>query len=302
MSFDRIFILGAGAIGSVYGALLSQQHEVTLIGNKMQTEAINSQGLLIVGDINETFQLKADTQIRNIPNKTLIVLTTKAYDTERSLKEIKNLLKNDTVILILQNGFGNESIARDIVGSKCRILRGVTTMAAELSKPGKVRYWKGETIIGQDKLAREMVKMFKACGLETRFSDSIDSNVWVKLVVNCVVNPLTAILRVADGAIIVDSLKMVRHEILEECTKVAEAEGITLPLDLMRRIDEQVAHYTNFSSMYQDIVKGKKTEIDFLNEKIVELGAKHHIPTPVNMTLTCFIKFLEGKNGISKHD
>jgi 2-dehydropantoate 2-reductase len=302
LPFDKIFILGAGAIGSVYGALLSRKNEVTLIGNKAHVKTINSQGLSIVGDINETFRLKADTKIHDIPNKTLVILTIKAYDTARALEGIRSLLKNDTVILILQNGFGNEGVVRDVVGSKYRILRGVTTMAAELSNLGEVKYWKGETIIGQDRVAREIVKMFKACKLETRFSDGIDSDVWIKLVVNCVVNPLTAILRVTDGAIVVDSLKAVRHEIVKECAKVAEAEGITLPADLMQRIDEQVAHYTNFSSMYQDIVKGKKTEIDFLNGKIVELGAKHHIPTPVNTTLVCFIKFLEGKNGISKHD
>ena len=95
---------------------------------------------------------------------------------------------------------------------------------------------------------------------------------------------------------------MVRHEILEECTKVAEAEGITLPLDLMRRIDEQVAHYTNFSSMYQDIAKGKRTEIDFLNGKILELGKEHCVQTPINETLVSLIKFLERENGIPRKD
>jgi len=300
--FDKIFILGAGAIGSVCGAFLSRGNNVTLIGNKAHVKAVNSRGLSITGDVNETFQLKADTEIRNMPKKTLVILTTKVHDTAETVEGIKSLLKKDTVLLILQNGLGNEEIVRNVIGDKYQILRGVTTMAAELSKSGEVRYWKGRTIIGQDRLAREIVRMFKACRLETRFSGRIDNDVWVKLVVNCVVNPLTAILRVADGAIIVDSLKTVRHEIVKECTQVAKAEGIILPADLMRRIDEQVAKYTNFSSMYQDIVKGKKTEIDFLNGKIVELGVKHHIPTPVNTTFLCFIKFLEGKNGISKHD
>jgi 2-dehydropantoate 2-reductase len=302
LHFDKTFILGAGAIGSVYGALLSSKHDVILVGNKTHAKAINSQGLSIVGSVNEDLQLKADTKIHNIPDRTLVILTTKSYDTARALRGIKSLLKNDTVILILQNGLGNEEVARSIIGNKYRILRGVTTMAAELSKPGEVRYWKGETIIGQDKFAREIVEMFKECKLETRFSDSIDSDVWIKLVVNCVVNPLTAILRVTDGAIVVNSLKTVRHEIVKECAKVAEAERMTLPADLEQRIDKQVVNYTNFSSMYQDIVKGKKTEIDFLNGKIVGLGAKHHISTPVNTTLVCFMKFLEGKNGISKQD
>jgi 2-dehydropantoate 2-reductase len=72
--------------------------------------------------------------------------------------------------------------------------------------------------------------------------------------------------------------------------------------DIAERMDNRVSSYTNFSSMYQDIIKGKKTEIDFLNGRIVDLGKKHRVPTPFNETLVSFIKFLEGKNGIPRRD
>jgi 2-dehydropantoate 2-reductase len=90
-----------------------------------------------------------------------------------------------------------------------------------------------------------------------------------------------------------ESLRALRYSIVGECAQVAKAEGIALPQDLVARIDKQVARYTNFSSMYQDIAKGNRTEIDFLNGKIVELGKKHRIETPVNETLVSLIKFLE---------
>jgi 2-dehydropantoate 2-reductase len=73
-----------------------------------------------------------------------------------------------------------------------------------------------------------------------------------------------------------------------------------VPKDLTAKIEKEILGYTNYSSMYQDIMKGKKTEIDFLNGKIVELGAKHSIPTPVNETLVHFIEFLEEKNELSR--
>lgn len=300
-SFNKIFVLGAGAIGSVYGALLSKWNDVTLIGNKAHIDAVNSKGLSISGDINKTFYLKADIKIREIPEKTLIILTTKAYDSAKAIKRIKKLLKKDTVILILQNGIGNEEIVKQAASGEVRILRGITTMAAEFFEPGKIRFWSGETILEQSKVAEKIAGIFNECTLKTRLSNDINKEAWNKLVVNCAINPLTALLRVRNYEIAVDSLKTVRYEIVRECVEVGKAEGITFP-DLQKSIDKEISNYTNFSSMCQDIMKGNRTEIDFLNGKIVELGRKHHIPTPVNETLVCLIKFLEETNGISRKD
>jgi len=302
MNFNKIFALGAGGIGSVYGALLSKKNDVTLIGNKAHIDAVNSKGLSISGDVNETFSLKADTEIHQIPEKTLITLTTKAYDSAKAIERIKKILKKDTVILILQNGLGNEEIVRRAAGDKAQILRGITTMAAEFFEPGEIRFWSGETIIEQSEVAEEISKIFNECMLKTRFSNDIDKEVWNKLVVNCVINPLTALFQVRNFEIAMDPLKTVRHAIVRECVQVGRAEGITFPADLGEKIDRELPDYTNFSSMCQDIMKGKRTEIDFLNGKIVELGRKHHILTPVNEALVCLIKFLEEKNGIPRKD
>jgi len=302
LTFNKVFILGAGAVGSSFGAALSRNHAVTLIGGKAHVEAVNSKGLSVSGDIDGTFHLKADTEIRSIPEKTLVILTTKVQDSARAIDGIKNLLRKDTVILILQNGIGNEEIVEHTAGKEVKILRGVLKVAAEFLEPGVVKFWSGRTIIGQGETAEEIVEMLNKCGLDAKPSENIDRDVWNKLVVNCVVNPLTAILRVTDGAIIVDSLKKTRIEVVRECIAVAEAEGVVLAADLAERIDRTVAGYKNFSSMYQDITKRKKTEIDYLNGKIATLGKKHGIPTPVNETLAGLIRFLEGNNGVSGKD
>jgi 2-dehydropantoate 2-reductase len=302
LTFNKVFILGAGAVGSSFGAALSRNHDVTLIGGKAHVEAVNSKGLSVSGDIDGTFHLKADTEIRSIPEKTLVILTTKVQDSARAIDGIKNLLRKDTVILILQNGIGNEEIVEHTAGKEVKILRGVLKVAAEFLEPGVVKFWSGRTIIGQGETAEEIVEMLSKCGLDAKLSENIDRDVWNKLVVNCVVNPLTAILRVTDGAIIVDSLKKTRIEVVRECIAVAEAEGVVLAADLAERIDRTVAGYKNFSSMYQDITKRKKTEIDYLNGKIATLGKKHGIPTPVNETLAGLIRFLEGNNGVSGKD
>jgi 2-dehydropantoate 2-reductase len=300
--FDKIFILGAGAIGSVLGALLSKTNDVTIIGNKAHVKAANSTGLSILGDLNETFRVRADTQIREIPQRTLIFLTTKTYDSEEAISGVSRLLREDTVILVLQNGLGNEEIVKRTVGGRAKVLRGITTMAAEFFKLGEVRYWKGEIMIEHDVVAEKVAEVLNANNLKCSLVEDIKDEIWGKVVVNSVVNPLTAIFRVRNREIGTESLATVRHQIVRECVQVGKTEGITFPKDLEQEIDREILSYTNFSSMCQDLMKGKKTEIDSLNGKIVELGRKHNVPTPVNEMLVHFIKFLEEKNELPREN
>ena len=300
--FNRIFILGAGAIGSVVGALLSKENEVTLIGDKAHVDAVNSNGLSVLGDVNQTFHLRADTQIREIPQKTLIFLTTKAYDSERAMRGISNLLKEDTAVLVLQNGLGNEDMVKRVVNGRIKVLRGITTMAGEFFKAGEVRHWKGEIFIEEGTSSVDVAGLLNGCGLKATVCKDIENKIWCKAVVNSVVNPLTAIFRVRNREIGTQTLAPVRRHITTECVNVGNAEGITFPTDLGTWIEKEIAGYTNFSSMYQDLTKGKKTEIDFLNGKIVELGGKHNISTPVNEAITSFIKFLEENNEFSRRN
>jgi 2-dehydropantoate 2-reductase len=300
VSFDKIFVLGAGGIGSICGALLSKKNNVTLIGNKTHVKAVNLRGLRVSGDIIENFRLNADTKIHEIPKKTLIILATKAHDSERAVRGIKRLLQKDIVILVLQNGLGNTEVVRKVVGGKTTILRGITTMATEFLKPGRIRFWNGETIIERNDIAEKVAKTFNACKLKTRLSSRMNSEIWNKLVTNCVINPITALLQVRNQEIAADTIRPVIHEVIKECVQVGKAEGITFQHDIEEKIRKEIKNYANLSSMCQDIIKGKKTEIDFLNGRIVELGKKNSIPTPVNETLVSLIKFMEEKNGLSR--
>jgi 2-dehydropantoate 2-reductase len=300
--FNKIFILGAGAIGSVLGGLLSEKNDVTLIGNRAHVDAVNSNGLSVSGDVVASFHVHADTKIRQVPEKTLIFLTTKAYDSERAIREVRSLLRNDTLILVLQNGLGNEEIVRRVAGAKAKVLRGITTMAAEFFKPGEVEYWKGETAIAHDAPADKVAQTLNASMLKTTLSENIKHEIWSKVVVNSVVNPLTAIFRVRNREIGTQPLANVRHHIVRECIQVGKAEGIAFPRGLEKKINREILVHANFSSMCQDIFKRKKTEIDFLNGRIVELGRKHGVLTPVNEALVDFIKFLEESNGLPRKD
>jgi len=174
-------------------------------------------------------------------------------------------------------------------------VRGLTMMGAEFFEAGAVTLWEGPTVIEGTEAGGKIKTLFEESGLEARIASDIRMDEWVKFTTNCVVNTLTAILRVRDNEIGTPLLSEIRHGIVQECSLVAEAEGIHLGDGLEGQIDRKIKGYTNYSSMYQDIAKGKGTEIDFLNGKVVELGRKHSIRTPSNEALADLIKFLEAK-------
>jgi 2-dehydropantoate 2-reductase len=296
---EKVIVLGAGAIGSYYGALLSKKSDVLLIGRRPHIEAINSEGLVLSGDVEETFKVKATEEVEEVPSGSLILLTTKAYDSEEAISPLKGRLGSDVVIVVLQNGLGNEEIVKSIVGGEAEVVRGLATSGVEFTEPGKIFVrLVGETVLGEGGTGRRIAKLFNECGLKTRLSEDMPFEVWSKLTMNCVINPLSAILRVPDKEIAADSLRGLRRRIVEECVAVGKARGVELDMSILENLERVIPTYENFSSMCQDIMKGKRTEIDFLNGKVVEIGRRQGIPTPVNEVITSLIKFLEVKRWI----
>jgi 2-dehydropantoate 2-reductase len=291
MTINHVVVLGAGAIGSTYGALLSRVSDVTLVGSKEHVKHIQRFGLELTGEASNNYSLRAIAKINQLLPNTLILLTTKIPQVTTALTDVRPFLRSDSIILALQNGLDIENEILDVVGTG-EIIRGITNIAAEFLVPGRVRYWIGETILSNSKSSKEIVQMFTSAGLSTHVSENIHEDIWNKLILNCVTNPLTALLRVSNNQILNPQLEWIRHELIFECVEIARAVGIEItlkPLD----IDRKITKYYNLSSMCQDILKKKKTEIDYLNGKIVSLGKKYGIPTPINQTLTDLVKFLE---------
>lgn len=293
MKFTEIIVLGSGVIGSCYGALLSTRNKVTMIDKPKIVRKINNQGIKIITDRQKKFKPIAQTNLTKIPAKALILLTTKAHQTKFALRKIKDLFQADTVVLILQNGLGNEAIVKKIVGERGEVIRGIVNSGAWEQKPSSFKLILHETVLEPTKTSKTIAQVFNQSGIPTRISQKFNEELWQKLVLNCVVNPLTAILRVRNYQIGIPILSNLRHQIVEECHKVANAERIILPVDLAKKLDRLIQGYTNFSSMYQDVINRRKTEIDFLNGKIVELAKKHNISVPINEVLTTIIKFFE---------
>ena len=287
----NIIVLGAGAIGSLYGAKLSKLNDVTLVARQKHINKINNDGLKIVGIEENVYKLKATAKIENIENNTLILLTTKVHDNKKAIDTIKDLIKKDTIILCMQNGLYSENIVKDIVGDRCLVLRGITNVGATFLEPGKVQFSNlSSTKIENSDISEELAENFDKCGLKCSVSENIKQDIWKKLILNCVLNPVSAILRVENGKIADERLNTLKKSIVDECLKVAEKDDVRFDIDFVKIINDAIKDSRNLSSMHQDVLKGKKTEIDYLNGAVVELGKKYGIKCPVNEALVVIVK------------
>jgi 2-dehydropantoate 2-reductase len=162
----KIIVLGAGAIGSLYGAKLAAANDVILIGRKEHVEAINAHGLRIEGRDAGTVHLHAATQVEEIAPDTLVILTTKVSDSAAALTPIAPLLRDDTTILCLQNGLGSEEIARQAAGPRAVVLRGITQFGAIFEEPGVIRFMIARhTLIEQHERSSRLTEVLTAAGL-----------------------------------------------------------------------------------------------------------------------------------------
>ena len=292
----QIIVLGAGAIGSLYGAKLAAANDVILIGRPDHAAAINSRGLRMEGLESEVVRIRAAAAVTQINANALILLTTKVAATAAALQPIVPLIRDDTTILCLQNGLGSEEIVRTALRGHGVVLRGITQFGAIFETPGAIKYMAaGYTVIEQHPRSDGIADALTAAGLHCRISPNIVAEVWHKTVFNCVVNPITAMLGCEVGGIAQPGLDRLKQLVIDECVAVAVTQGITFDVDFMREINETFAPSRNIASMQQDLLRGRPTEIDYMNGAVAASGAEHGVPCPVNRALTAIIKAMEAQ-------
>ncbi len=290
----QVIVLGAGAMGSLFGAKLAAQNDVTLVGRPAHVAAINTEGLRLEGLEPQVVKLRAATQLESIKADALILLTTKVPDTAVAIAPMAALVRADTTILSLQNGLDSEQVARRALRGRGVVLRGIMQVGAIFESPGVIRYTvAGVTRIQEHERSAHIAEIFNAAGLECHISPDITRDVWRKLTFNCVVNPITAILGCEVGGIVDPRLDPLKRAVVDECTAVAAAEGVTFALDPLTEINRVYAGSHNIVSMLQDLRRGRRTEIDYLNGAVAGRAAKHDLLAPANAGLTSLIKALE---------
>lgn len=305
----RITIIGPGAMGCLLGAFLSKaKEEVWLLDkNPQRCQKIKEQGIKIEGvSGNWQAEVNTATEAKEIGPQDLIIIAVKSYDTKDALKNIKPLLNENTLTLTLQNGLGNIEIISEVVGQE-RALGGITNQGATLLDRGFVRHaGKGETVIGRidgriPVELRGIREVFNKAGIETRITKDIKALLWSKLVINVGINALTAITHLNNGRLTeFETTRKILEDAVNEAIKVAKKKRIKLiyddPLSKVEAVCEATAQ--NVSSMLQDVLKRRRTEIDFINGVIVRQAQPLGIPTPVNAVLTNLVKAIESSYGL----
>ncbi|MDF3001235.1 MAG: panE, partial [Bacillota bacterium] len=221
--------------------------------------------------------------------------------TSMAVKSNKAVFGPQTIALTLQNGLGNIDLIRAEIGEQ-NVIAGTTAHGATMLGPGAMRHaGSGKTIIGeldgkQTERIQRIAALFTEAGLETDISDNVLGLVWDKLMVNVGINALTGITKLHNGELLDHpEIEALLEAAVSEAYAVAEAKGICLsfqdPVGHTKDVCKATA--ANKSSMLQDILNHKTTEIDMINGAIVREGASAGIPTPVNHVLTNLIRFMQ---------
>jgi len=291
---EPVIVLGAGAIGSVYAVKLSARHRVTVVARREHVDAIRSEGLRLVGRETLTSFVDAVTDIETIAPNTIILLTTKVNASEAALRPIADLVRDDTVIVCVQNGLDSEGIARRAVGGRCLVLRAITQFGAIFQSPGLVNFTaSGYTLIEDGAPSAAIAGILTAAGLEGRVCADIKTEIWRKLIFNCVINPITAITGTDVGGIADARLDPLKRLVIEECLAVARSQGVDFGIDFLSTITDVFSASRTIASMRQDLMRGRPTEIDHMNGAVASLGRQAGIECPVNAALAAIIKAMD---------
>ncbi|MGC4191347.1 MAG: 2-dehydropantoate 2-reductase [Thermomicrobiales bacterium] len=317
----RITIVGAGAMGSLVAARLTQAmaspaqtdapddaiERVLLYGRpSAHLDAIRAHGLRLVelDGSERTVSIETTSEPADVKGSDVVIVLVKAWASAEIGETLRPYLTRDSIVLTLQNGLGNASALRSSLldrGVRPHVWLGVTTQAAIRPEPGVlVHTGTGITAIGRrttmNDRVRALASLLDVPNWRTVAVDDIHRWVWRKLAVNCAINPLTALSGLPNAAIATDpGLREAANRLAAEVVAVANAERIALELgDVTSAIEDvAAATATNHSSMLVDLQSGQRTEIDAINGAVVSEGRRLGVPTPANDLMAALIRARE---------
>ena len=298
----KICIVGCGAIGSLFAAHLAQLEDVEVWAfdlDRRHVDAINAKGLRLSGESSVLSYPRASSNPGDIPPCEFGIVATKSMHTRAAIENSAGIFKQGAVLTV-QNGVGNEEIIAEFVP---RVMRGTTFPAGHMVEPGHVAQdTGGKTWIGpfEAKPASQeeietLASLLTESGMETLAMEDARGAQWTKLIFNSATNPIGALTGLPHGvACDQPMLRKVISGLVAEGVAVAGALGITLDSDPDELVDHarEVA-YLHKSSMLQDVLAKRATEVAAINGGIVKFGQEKGVPTPLNEAIWALINGLE---------
>ncbi|WP_369602208.1 2-dehydropantoate 2-reductase [Hahella sp. SMD15-11] len=289
----HILIAGLGAMGGLWAARLAAAHTLSVLTPASDREIRDGHIHLTLHELSGTTRtvtlpLRHDRESR--PD--VVLLTCKTWQTHDVLAQLAPILSENVPLVILQNGMGTQD---RLSGLSRPVLAASTTEAAWREERRTLHHAAtGTTLIGGlnaagDACLDTVCGWLSASGLDIRPTEAIRTVLWDKLCVNCGINPFTALLRVRNGEILDSDLYRQSIEPLtRELALARQLAGTPLSADEIRTRIESVARRTagNRSSMLQDVLAGRPTEIDAMNGFVAQFLESRNQNAPVNRLLT----------------
>lgn len=283
-------ILGLGAIGGLFACRM-QAAGMPVAACPSPSHADDSPITLTLEEhgAQTTFVIPVQT---NSPIARLL-LTTKAQQSEAALRQIEHRLQKDAVIVVLQNGLGVQDWLQ-AHWPHLQIVAGTTTEGVNRPTPQHLRHagygttWVGPWRDSDEKAAKEVASCWQAMSLQLTYDPTIATRLWEKLVMNCAINPLTALLDCRNGALADHAeTQHLMHAVVKEVGALMRACGQPADVEQLYQKVLQVSRSTgaNISSMLADQRAGRTTEIDYINGYVVRASHTHGIAAPVNQWL-----------------
>jgi 2-dehydropantoate 2-reductase len=297
----RIGIIGAGALGTLFGYRLARDNDVSLLEIRPEVvAAVRSGGLRLAGEASPA-TVTISPSARDLFASQVLFLFVRATDTLRALRPFVNNLDPACAIVSLQNGVSSEDLVKASLGGNVALVVGATTESALETAPGCVTpIGKGTTIVGPggaspDVCAR-VARLLADAGMAASVSYDIRPHLWGKLIANAAINPVATLLDRPNGVVLSDpNAGELARSIAQEAAAVASAMRIALPFNdpwsYVRSIVEQTAGLRN--TMLVDLEAGKKTENDHVSGAVVAAGRRAAVPTPYNETMFRLIRARE---------
>lgn len=294
----NVAVMGAGAVGCYYGGMLARAgHAVTLIARPQHVQAIERDGLrLQTTRFDEVVRLAASSDPAAVAGADVVLFCVKSGDTEAAGAQIRPHLAPGALVLCLQNGIDNADRLRAVLGQAAEVAACVVYVATEMAGPGHLlHHGRGELLIEPAGRSADVARALAAAGVPAEVSDNVRGALWMKLILNCAYNAISALTQLPYGRMVEGpGIPAVMEDAVRECEAVARAEGVTLPGDAQAAVRQLAASMPNQrSSTAQDLARGKPSEIDHLNGVVVRRGEALGIPVPVNRTLWALVKLKE---------
>ena len=293
-------------MGSVFASYLAESKDEIIVIDvaKPVVESISSRGLIIRDKAGneKTFRIAVTAEPKNVGTVDLLIVFVKCYQTEAAVRSALALLGDNSIVLSLQNGWGNASRIGNLVGQE-KVLVGVSYHSATALGPGHVLHsGQGPTYLGEldgsmSERAEKVASFLASGGIEVQTSTEVVKDIWSKLALNVATLPSSVLARLtADRLLSSPEMQELMRNLLQEVIAVANAQDIRLNFDerwsAIVRLLKQLAPNTK-GSMFQDIEQRRPTEIDVINGAIIEAGQSHKISTPYNRAVVGLIKALE---------